>query len=192
MGRSLIPEIQVLLTFGEFLWYNLLEKRMELTNSVETKPAYQPTAAQLERAAALRRFNRLFVYLPIIIAAVIALIVVGLLFWITLIQPGENSRETVSGIASAVVIMVSLPMTLLCALPSVLFIAIYVQGRKKEMAPIKRLQTIFWQIDSVILRVQTAVNDFTPKVAGVVIKAHAATAYVRNLLNQLMNLLKRS
>jgi len=39
---------------------------------------------------------------------------------------------------------------------------------------------------------QSAVYDFTPKVAGVVIKAHAAVAYVRNLLNQLMNLLKRS
>ncbi|MFZ0545945.1 MAG: hypothetical protein WAM60_10935 [Candidatus Promineifilaceae bacterium] len=165
---------------------------MELTNSVETKVEYQPTATQLERAAALRRFNRLFVYLPILAAAVIALFVVGLLVWITLIQPVENSQETVSGIASAVVVLVSLPMTVLCALPSALFIGAFVQGRKKKMAPTKRLQTIFWQIDGLVLRLQTAVNSFTPKVAGAVIKAHAAVAYVRNLLNQLLHLLDRS
>lgn len=165
---------------------------MELTNSVETKPEYQPTTAQLERAAALRRFNRWFVYLPAIIAAVIALFVIGLLFWVTLIQPGENSRETVSGIASAVIILVSMPMTVLCALPSVLVIVMFVEGRKRQMAPIKRVQTIFWRIDSLVLRLQSAVRDFTPKAAGVVIRVHAAAAYVRNLLNQLMNLLKRS
>lgn len=146
----------------------------------------------MARAAALRRFNRWFVYLPVIMAAVIVLVVVGLLFWVTLIQPGENSRETVGGIASAVVILVSLPMTVLCALPSVLIIGAFVQGRQRGMAPIKRIQTIFWRIDSLVLRLQSAVYDFTPKVAGVVIKAHAAVAYVRNLLNQLMNLLKRS
>jgi hypothetical protein len=165
---------------------------MESVTTVETKPEYQPTAAQLARAAALRRFNRWFVYLPVIMAAVIVLVVVGLLFWVTLIQPGENSRETVGGIASAVVILVSLPMTVLCALPSVLIIGAFVQGRQRGMAPIKRIQTIFWRIDSLVLRLQSAVYDFTPKVAGVVIKAHAAVAYVRNLLNQLMNLLKRS
>jgi hypothetical protein len=54
---------------------------MEYTTTVETKPEYQPTPAQQARDAALRRFNRLFVYLPVIIAAVIALIVIGLLFW---------------------------------------------------------------------------------------------------------------
>lgn len=165
---------------------------MEYTNTVEPKPEYLPTQAQKERAAALQRFNRLFVYLPVIIAAVIAVVVVGLLFWVTLIQPGESSRETVSGIASAVVILVSLPMTVLCAIPSLLFIGIYVQGRKKGMAPQKRLQTIFWQIDSFVSKIQTAVLEITPKIARVLIKAHAAVAYARNLLNQLINLLKRS
>jgi hypothetical protein len=165
---------------------------MESVTTVETKPEYQPTPAQLARAAALRRFNRWFVYLPVSIAAVIALLVIGLLFWVTLIQPGENSRETVSGIASAVIILVSLPMTLLCALPSVLIIGAFVQGRQKGMAPLKRVQTIFWQIDSLVLRLQTAVKNFTPKIAGIVIKAHAAVAYIRNLLNQLKNMLKRS
>lgn len=165
---------------------------METVTTVEPKPPYQPTAAQLQRAADLRRFNRWFVYLPVIAAAVIALVVVGLLFWVTLIQPGENSRETVSGIASAVVILAALPMTVLCALPSVLVIVAFVQGRQKGMAPLKRIQTIFWQIDSLVLRLQSAVRSFTPRVAGVVIRAHTAAAYVRNLLNQIMNLLKRS
>jgi hypothetical protein len=165
---------------------------MEYTNTVETKPEYQPTPAQQERDASLRRFNRLFVYLFVIIAAVIALVVIGLLFWVTLIQPGDNSREAIGGIASAVVILVSLPMTLLCALPSALFIGLYMQGRKKEMAPIKRLQTIFWRIDKLILRLQSAVNENTPKVAGVVIRGHTTVAYIRNLINQLINLLKRS
>lgn len=165
---------------------------MEYTNIVEPKPEFKPTRVQEERAAALKRFNRLFVYVPILIAAVIALVVIGLLFWVTLIRPGESSRDTVSGIASAVVILASLPMTVLCAVPSILFIGAFVQGRKKGMAPLKRIQTIFWQIDNFVLRIQTAVNENTPKVAGVVIKAHAAVAYVRNLLNQLLNLLKRS
>jgi hypothetical protein len=182
----------MLLSFHNILWYNSGWKSMEYTNSVETTPEYQPSAAQLERNAALRRFNRLFVYLPAVFVAVIALVVLGLLFWVTLIQPGDNSRETVSGIASAVVILASLPMMLLCALPSALFIGLYMQGRKREMAPIRRLQTIFWRIDNLVLRLQSAVNGTTPKVAGVVIKGHAAVMFVRNLVNQFINLLKRS
>lgn len=165
---------------------------MEYTNSVEAKPEYQPTPVQLEREAALRRFNRLFVYLPIGIAVIIALLVIGLLFWVTLIQPGEDSRETVSGIASSVVILASIPMTIICAIPSVLFIVVFFQGRKKGMAPIKRIQTIFWRIDSLVLRLQSAVNEYTPKVANVIVKPHAAVAYVRNLFNQFINLFKRS
>lgn len=166
---------------------------MEYTNTVEPpKPEYQPTPNQLERAAELRRFNRWFVYLPITVAALIVLFVIGLLFWVTLIQPGENSRETVSGVASSVVILASVPMTLLCALPSVLVIWAFVQGRQNGTAPIKRIQTIFWRIDSLVLKLQSAVYDATPKVSGVVIKAHAVAAYIRNLFNQLINLLKRS
>jgi hypothetical protein len=165
---------------------------MEYTTIVETKPEYKPTPRQLERAAALRRFNRWFVYLPIIFAALIVLAVIGLLFWVTLIQPGESGRETVSGIASAVVILVSIPMTLLCAIPSVLIIGLTIQSRQKGQAPIKRVQTIFWRLDSLILRIQSAVNDFVPKAANIVIKGHTALAYVRTLLNKLINLLKRS
>ena len=165
---------------------------MEYTTTTEVKPEYEPTARQIERDDALRRFNRLFVYLPILITAVIALAVIGLLFWVTIIQPGEASRETVSGIASAVVILVSLPMTVLCAIPSILIIAITVQGRKKGMAPIKRVQTLFWRLDGLVLRIQSAVNENVPKVANVVIKGHAVVAYVRNLLTKITNLLKRS
>jgi hypothetical protein len=165
---------------------------MDYSNTIEPKPEYRPTPAQLARAADIRRFNRLFVYLPVILAAVIALVVVGLLFWITLIQPGEASRELVGGIAASVVILVSMPMTILCALPSILVIVLFLQGRKKGTAPIKRVQTIFWRIDALGLRAQTAVNQFAPKAAGLVIKAHGIAAYGRNLLNQLINLLKRS
>lgn len=165
---------------------------MEHTNATEVKSEYLPTPVQLERAAALRRFNRLFVYLPVIFAAVIGLIVIGLLFWVTLVQPGEESRETVSGLASAVVILASIPMLLVCAIPSLLIIGLTVQARQKEMAPIKRVQTIFWRIDSLVLRIQSAVNESVPKVADVVIRGHAAMAFVRNLLNKLTNLLKRS
>ena len=165
---------------------------MEYTNTVEVKPEYQPTPRQLERAAALRRFNRLFVYLPVGFAAFVGLAVIGLLIWVTLIQPGESSRETVSGIASAVVILVSIPMTLLCAIPSLLIIGITVQSRQKGQAPIKRVQTILWRIDNLVLRFQSKVNEATPKVANVVIKGHTAVAYVRNLLTNLINLLKRS
>ncbi len=165
---------------------------MEYTNTIETRPEYQPTSRQLERDAALRRFNRLFVYLPVLLAVLIALAVIGLLFWVTLIEPGESSRETVSGIASAVVILVSIPMTLLCAVPSLLVIGITMQSRQKGQAPIKRIQSIFWRLDNLVMRLQTKVNETTPKVANVVIKGHTAVAYVRTLLNKLINLLKRS
>jgi hypothetical protein len=165
---------------------------MEYTNTVEIQLEYQPTPAQIDRDAALRRFNRLFVYLPIIIAALIALVMIGLLFWVTLIQPGENSRETVSGIASAVIILVSIPMTLLCALPSALIIGLTLQSRQKGQAPIKRIQKSFWWLDNLVLRIQSTVNETVPKVANPVVKGHAAAAYVRTLLNKIINLLNRS
>lgn len=165
---------------------------MEVTNSVTTSTEYVPTTTQLERAAALKRFNRLVVYLPIIVAALIVLIVVGLLFWVALIQPGEASRETVGGIADAVIILVSIPMMLLCAIPSILFIAITIQGRKKGMAPLKRVQVLFWRLDNIVLRIQSTIQRTMPKIAAPVISGHALVAYVRNLLTQLVNLLKRS
>ena len=50
---------------------------MEYTTTAEVKSEYEPTTRQLERDAALKRFNRFFVSLPILNAALIALVVIG-------------------------------------------------------------------------------------------------------------------
>lgn len=154
---------------------------------IETPPeTYQPTTAQLERAAALRRFNRLAVYLPVLLFALIALI----LFVLMLINalPNEGSQATrslLSGLADIILIVTIIPLWLVLTLVPVGAIVLVVQMRQRDISPLRGLQTLFWRIESKLGQVQQKTEEVAPKAAAPVIKVNAQLSFVLTWLDRM-------
>lgn len=150
------------------------------TPSPIVEPEYQPTAVQLERAQALRSFNRLFIYLPL---ALLALTVVGLavaMGWLTLFADTATemrAREVVSGVADIIVILVTLPLTLVCALLPAAAIGLYVYDRGRERTRIASLQRLIWRGEAKIYPLVEKLLRLLPKVARPIIKINTTLAY---------------
>jgi hypothetical protein len=152
---------------------------------------YQPVPEQLERAAALRQFNRLFVYLPLAVFSLAGLVLVGLLLWGVFSPNVTGTREFVSGLADLVVIMTVMPLLLLCAIVPAAAIGWLVYRRQQPRQEHGRFQTLFWRLDTLLTRFQATLATTLPKAAAPVIKGHAWAAYLRALLENLKKLLIR-
>jgi hypothetical protein len=165
---------------------------MNLPESVPQSPEYQPAPTQLERARALQRFNRLFVYLPIGFVSILIVAITGILLYLALFQANEATLTTLSAVADSVVILLVVPTMLLCVIfPAVFTIALR-QGRQRGMAPSRAVRRLLWRIDNQLLRVRMAVNNTVPKVTQPLINYHARFAYIRTLILGLKQLVKRS
>lgn len=154
---------------------------------------YQPTEAQLARAAALRRFNRLAIYVPLILFALIALA----LFILMLVNalPNEGSQDTrqfLSGLADIIVIVTVIPLWLLITLIPVGAIALFVSMRQRDIRPLRGLQMLFWRIESKVGLVQEKTQEIAPKAAAPVIKANAQLHFVFAWLDQMRHFFRRS
>lgn len=159
-----------------------------------------PTAEQGERLKARRRFNRLYVYLPLGLVAFLWLLLIMGLAWLTVAgrwfyvdTNQEYYRGLVSGVADAVTILMLAPLILLCTLPlaAAVGVAVWRRKRRKEAATPYGALAIFWRIESLISRIGAGIGTFMPRLAQPVISAHAAATYVRVLLQQIKNILSR-
>jgi hypothetical protein len=159
-----------------------------------------PTEEQGERLKARRRFNRLYVYLPLgLVAFLWLLLIVGLLWltvagrWFYVNTNQEYYRGLVSGVADAVTILMLAPLILLCTLPvaAAVGVAVWRRKRRKEAQTPYGVLAIFWRIDSVISRIRAGTGSLMPRLAQPIISAHAAAAYARALLQQIKNILSR-
>ncbi len=165
---------------------------METVPTVSTPPTpepYQPTEAQLGRAAALKRFNRLTVYLPVTFFALIVLI----LFVLMLINalPNETSfstRQLLSGLADIILIVSIIPIWLVLTIIPVGAIAVWVQMRQKDVSPLRGLQILLWRVDSKVGQLKAKTDEVAPKVAAPVVTAHARITFVSAWLNALKRL----
>jgi hypothetical protein len=152
---------------------------------------YQPAPEQLERAAALRQFNRLYVYLPLAVFSLAGLVLVGLLLWGVFSPNITGTREFASGLADLVVIMTVMPLLLLCALVPAAAIGWVVYRRQQPRQEHGRFQTLFWRLDTLLTRLQATISTTLSKAAAPVIKGHAWAAYLRALQENLKKLLIR-
>lgn|SRR5690606_30647985 len=159
-----------------------------------------PTAEQRARAKALRRFNRRYVYLPMALLALLWLgLIVGML-WLTLVGDWFNVntnqayyRGLISGVADAFTILMLAPFMVLCALPIVAAVALFIwrrQRRRAQPAGPEKL-SIFWRLENIVDGVRARVATTTPKLARPVISAHAAGAFARSLLGQTKEIVSR-
>lgn len=166
------------------------------------QPSYGPvpTADQIARKAARKRFNRLYVYLPLgIIALVWLLLIVGLIWltvagrWFHVDTSQEYYRSLVSGVADAFLVLMLLPFMIVCAVPPVAAIGFVVWRHRRQKAQPDSYGKLplFWRLDNVVTRVRSAAAASTPKLANPVITVHSTASYLRTLLQEIRKTFSR-
>ena len=163
---------------------------------------FTPTDEQRQREQSLQKFNRIAIYLPLgLFGLIISAIVIALM--VGVISPGiGGTAKFVSGMADIVIIMMTVPMMLACAILPVGAIALMVTRQQKQkenpqpqmgaLANHSRIQVLFWRLDSMIAKVQdSAQNKITPSIAKPVIRLNAFLAYISTLFNNLLETIYR-
>lgn len=165
---------------------------METQDLIQGEQSYEPTARQAERAAALRRFNLLFVYLPIglLMAAVLAIVVFLLIVAIS--PPGAEALPMISGLADAALTIALLPVLVVGAVLLALIVYGFVKSRQRGVAPIRQTQRLLWRLDNVVGQVRLRTSEVAPKVARPFISVQSVYAYIRALTQQITRLFRRS
>jgi hypothetical protein len=156
----------------------------ELTNG--------PTEAQAERAASLTKFNRLVVYLPLILLSLVVAGIVAVLLYYNLVWPNEPLRLFTGAVANLIIILGSIPLLLLCAILPLGALSAFVYGRREGYAPLQRLQRLLWNVDNGVGGIHQHVEAAAPKAAASLIAAHARAAYLSTLLKRVRQIVRRS
>jgi len=160
-----------------------------VTTQVDARPA---ELEHQERTTALRRFNRLAVYLPLAFAALAVLVVVVWLIIISLAGTTERASDTMSGAADIVLILTSVVWMLVCALFPLLFFGLTFQLRRSGRRPLSSLQRLFWRVNGLVGKLAAIVDRTAPKVANALISIHARFAYIFAVAKRIRSLFKRS
>lgn len=158
-----------------------------------TTDPFVPTAEQLERADALKRFNQWVIYVPL---GVLATAVVGFfvyLFILAVWPPYEDTRLFLSGVADIIFILFMLPVALIFGLllAGIFGGAIYWRQSKKETGEPSlqnrygRLRLLLWKLDQKLSTLYRKADQIMPKIAQPVIRFNATIAYVSSWLAQL-------
>ena len=156
------------------------------------EPTFQPTVAQLERAAALQRFNRLAVYLPLVLFALVGLVLFVLMLINALPNEGSrNTREFLSGIADIALIAAIIPLWLVATVIPIGVIVLLVQMRQRDVSPFRGLQTLLWRIESKVGQLQQKTNELAPKAAAPVIKANAGITFALAWVDQMRHYFRK-
>jgi hypothetical protein len=172
------------------------------TVQVEVTVPPPPTAEQLARAAALKRFNRLTIYLPVGLIVFVWLVLVLALLWLTVfgqwanISPTQLAyyRNLVRGIADISLIVFFTLLLILGMIPIILTAALVKRQRERRAlrpAGVRPLP-LMWRMENLILSIQQAIAGVLPMIARPVTNLHAAAAYVRALFIEIKKILTRS
>ncbi len=164
-----------------------------VATTTEAEPApYVPTAAQLTRAAALRRFNQLYIYLPLTLFALISLALMVLMLVKAL--PNETSEPTLdflSGLADIILIGTIVPLWLVASLIPLAAIALFFQMRQKDISPLRGLQILLWRVDSKVAQLQQKTKELSPKAAAPVIQANARLSFIMAWIDQMRHFFRQ-
>ena len=149
---------------------------------------------QLEREAALRRFNWLYIYMPIMIGGIAIVVLVDVMLWGALSPNIEGTRAFASALADLFIIMTIIPIVLLGGLILLGMIALIAQWRRRDdkATPYSGLHLLFWRLDARLSRLQTRLQMMMPKMAQFVMKIGTITAYIETLLKNMAKFFSRS
>lgn len=153
---------------------------------------FVPTAVQLERAKALKRFNWWAIYVPL---GVLATAVVAFLIYLLILAiwpPYSDTRLFLSGVADIILIFFMLPVVLLFGLllAGIFGGAIYWRRSKKETGEPSlqnkygRLRLLLWKLDQKLSTVYRKIDQLMPQIAQPVVRLNATLAYLSSWLGQ--------
>lgn len=165
---------------------------MDIQEFDQNETPYEPTSQQAQRAAELRKFNLIFVYLPIGLASAIAIVLIAILLIVALNPPSAKALLFISGLADVALVIAMLPILILGAVILGLIGYAYTQARKAGTAPIRQTQLLLWRMDNLIGRIRVRVDETGVTVRRPFLSINGAVAYVRELIIQLVRMLKRS
>ena len=153
---------------------------------------YEPTAEQADRAAALRKFNRLFVYIPIGFVVAIAIGIVIILLYVAVNPPSDEALLFISGMADVALVLAMLPILIIGAALLALIAYGYTQGRRRGTAPVRQTQRLLWRMDNVAGRVRVRTGEVATQVSRPFISLNGAVTYVKVLMQQIIRIIRRS
>ncbi len=159
----------------------------------------EPTPEQLARAAALRSFNRRYLYLPLGIISGLWFVTLFAMLWVAVIgswfnvdTQQEAFRELFSGVADIVLISLFGFWLLVGMIPLTVLGYSWSKWRtwRKQRPP--GALPIMWRIENVVVSVSENVAAILPLVARPVILAYAIAGYVRASFTEVKKILTRS
>ncbi len=169
------------------------------TTTPDSQTPYEPSPSQLAREAALKRFNWMFVYVPVTILGLIVLGLVIFMIWAAVTNsPEDHLFSLLSGTADIILISCAiLPAMLVCAIgPALAGLLIYRTNERRKLTPEERrskLQVLLWRVDQLITKIQTRLRDsYLDQVVRPVIKGHALAAALRTIADNIRKLLGRN
>lgn len=154
----------------------------------------QATPEQNERLLRRRRFNRLYVYLPMgAIGSLWLLLTLGLIWltiagkWFAMDTNEAYYRRLVSGLADAFSILMVVPLLVLCAVPSILAgaVVIYRWQRRREQPDPTPTSPLMWKVENAVASIRDGVESVTAKMSRPVIDLYAAAAFAQSLVTQI-------
>ena len=178
---------------GQPMWYNLpWVNPMSMSDSEIRISQSRATPLQEKRARAIRRFNWLYVYAPIVILSIISLAIIVILLYFVFNPPSSETYETISGIADAIVIMGVFPLIIVTGALLAIIFSIWVRSRRRGIAPVHGTQKFLWRVSWALDDVQIITGQIMSRIASPFVSIHGYAAFVRRFLHQLVGLLKRS
>lgn len=147
---------------------------------------YSPSPEQLEREKELERFNRWMIYLPVGLAAATALALL-ILMLTGIFAPGLVGAEAfLSGLADTILVLWMLPMSVLCAIGPIAYLAYLVNRRQRRSqlpseSPLlrhSRTQMALWQAQDISDSIAKKADALSNRVAQPLLSINAIAAYI--------------
>jgi hypothetical protein len=147
---------------------------------------FEPSEEQRARAQALRRFNRLYLYLPLAVGIVAVLVIVGLLLF-GLFSPGiTGTAEFMSALADMIIILWSLPLILIMAIVPLAYVGYLANRRQRRrqnppapiVAEFGRTRVLLWRLQHLLDRGYVTGEQVAARIAAPLIRFHGLLAEI--------------
>ena len=157
------------------------------------RSTYQPTPEQLARDEARHRHLRRNVYAPILAAV---LIVVAAFVVILVLAFGVNTpaaRSFIAGLSGLTIILMAIPLIAVMSILPLVYFGWWANRRQQRhlypetgpMAYRSRLQTLLWQLDSLLVKVGRGAERGGAAIAQPLMALHARFDYWREFVRGL-------
>ena len=150
-------------------------------------------AQQQRRSADLKRFNRLYLYTPLIVAALLGLIALGGLAWATLFANGSVERQYSSGIADFFMLVTCLlPVTVFFAILPLGMVFLLYQRYKRGSLARKYVVKGANFVETGIHSAESHADNFQQQVAEKTVATRGRIAYYWSIVTQFQQQIKDS